>query len=131
VLLTLSCRGISLSDLVEHVNWLQGEIMCRGGLVAPIQDSARAVGNALRSLERHVQLPQKGETLEPLLRPRQMLENRQELASYRNQCVHLFVQEVEILKTSFCESLSLQIQRKADLSEFRAGTRHLRARFAA
>ena len=29
VFLTLSCRGISLSDLVEHVHWLQGEIISR------------------------------------------------------------------------------------------------------
>jgi len=97
VLLTLSCRGISLSDLVEHVHWLQGEIMCRGGLVAPMQDSARAVGNAVRALERHVQFPHKGETLEPLLRPRHLLENRHALATLRNECVHLFVQEALVI----------------------------------
>ena len=97
VLITLSCRGISLSDLVAHVHWLQGEIMCRGGLVAPMQDSARAVGNAVRALARHVQFPHTGETLEPLLRPRHFLENRHALASLRNKCVHLFVQEALVI----------------------------------
>ena len=71
--------------------------MSRGGLVTPIQDAARAVGNSVRKLERHVQFPNKGATLEPLLRPRDGLESVLALGRLRNECVHLFVQEALIV----------------------------------
>ena len=108
VLLTQSGRGISLSDLVDRVQWLQGEVMCRGGLVAPITDAARAVGSTLRLLESHVVFPHKGETLEPLLRPRDTLESQRVLAALRNQCVHLFVHEALAL----CALVSLPSESK-------------------
>ena len=108
VLLTQSGRGISLSDLVDRVQWLQGEVMCRGGLVAPITDAARAVGSTLRLLESHVVFPHKGETLEPLLRPRDALESQRVLAALRNQCVHLFVHEALAL----CALVSLPSESK-------------------
>ncbi|EKX40399.1 hypothetical protein GUITHDRAFT_142722 [Guillardia theta CCMP2712] len=57
VLLTNSCRGISLSDLVENVQWLKIEIMARGGLVAPMQEMARAVGNSVKRISNFVKIP--------------------------------------------------------------------------
>jgi len=91
VLLTHSCRGISLSDLVENVQWLKVEIMARGGLVAPMEEVARAVGNSVKRISNLVKIPKPDKTLEPLLKPRD--SHRLELSSYRNQCLHVFVEE--------------------------------------
>jgi len=95
VLLTNSCRGISLSDLVENVQWLKIEIMARGGLVAPMQEMARAVGNSVKRISNFVKIPTPEKTLEPLLKPRD--SHRLELSSYRNQCLHVFVEEALIV----------------------------------
>lgn len=95
VLLTHSCRGISFSDLVEHVQWLTQEVLTRGGLVSPMEEAAKAVSSTLKRIDKLVKYPSPNNTLEPLLRPRD--SRRLDLAYYRNQCLHIFVEEALVL----------------------------------
>jgi len=81
--------------LVEQVQWLVDEVVVRGGLVSPIGEMGRAVSSAIKRLGKMVKMSTPGKTLEPLLRPRD--SHRLDLAYYRNQCLHIFVEEAVVL----------------------------------
>ena len=118
VLLTHEARGISLSDLADHVrprplppatavrpprarrlrgrhcaqvSWLSQEVVARGGTVVPIAEAGRVVGHTLRQLRALVHFPEKGRTLEPLCRPRESALPA--LATLRNRSLGVFAAE--------------------------------------
>ena len=55
----------------------------------------RTVASAIKRLGKLVKSPGPRTTLEPLLRPRD--SHRLDLAYYRNQCLHIFVEEACVI----------------------------------
>ncbi|KAJ3274395.1 hypothetical protein HDV01_002999 [Terramyces sp. JEL0728] len=89
VLLTLRGRGVGKTELVRKVTKLQNEITVRGGQVAEsgLSGNEVIVDRAIKVLGELI--GQRYEILEPVYYP----VKRFELSYYRNQVIHLFVQE--------------------------------------
>lgn len=91
VLLTHRGRGISRRDLITKFEWLREEIKKRGGKVAtpdtPFANTGQLIDTALVVLGNLV--TKQKNVLEPILTP----SKRFELSYYRNQILHLFMNE--------------------------------------
>ncbi len=89
VLLTHHRRGISRSDLLTRMDWLAHEVRARGGQLAHFEDIEATLDHSIEALGKLIKQP-KG-LLEPVYRPR---ESRWiELGYYRNQIIHLFIND--------------------------------------
>ncbi|KAI8810428.1 acyltransferase-domain-containing protein [Cladochytrium replicatum] len=89
-LLTLRGRGVGRDELIRKVDILVAMITSKGGRVADFQGNPTSliVDRALKGLKGLV--GQRGDLLEPVYYP----VKRFELSFYRNQVIHLFIQEV-------------------------------------
>lgn len=89
VLLTIRGRGVGKAELVKKVGWLRNAIESRGGRVVEMGDMSleEVVERALVVLKDLV--GQHRDLIEPTFYP----ISRFELSFYRNQVMHLFVQE--------------------------------------
>ncbi|MCB9638440.1 MAG: 1-acyl-sn-glycerol-3-phosphate acyltransferase [Myxococcales bacterium] len=89
VMMTHERRGLSRSELIEKVDWLERAVSERGGKLTPFEDTGKIVDDAVQFLQKLLKRP-KG-TIEPLIRPRE--SRRVEMSYYRNQLMHLFLSE--------------------------------------
>ena len=89
VILTLRGRGVGRSELVRRVRWLIEAIRARGGRVVDFagMDLENVVDKALIVLKDLIGMH------DDLLEPTFYAIGRFELSFYRNQIIHLFVQE--------------------------------------
>ncbi|GAA6042860.1 hypothetical protein JCM8097_007194 [Rhodosporidiobolus ruineniae] len=89
VMLTIRGRGVGKSELVARVLWLKAAIQDRGGQVADFGEMApeEVVDRALGVLKSLIGVQK------DLIEPTYFPLNRFELSFYRNQVIHLFVEE--------------------------------------
>ncbi|GAA5851497.1 hypothetical protein JCM8547_001112 [Rhodosporidiobolus lusitaniae] len=89
VMLTIRGRGVGKSELIARVLWLKKAIEDRGGQVADFGEMSveQVVSRALDVLKDLI-----GEQTN-LVEPTYYAISRFELSFYRNQCIHLFVEE--------------------------------------
>jgi glycerol-3-phosphate O-acyltransferase len=108
VILTLRGRGVGQEELVRRVTWLRREILMKGGRVADFAGTpttvvvARAV-TALRGL-----VGVHKDLLEPVF----YAVKRFELSLFRNQVIHLFLQEAIVAAGLYATIKKGQTQRR-------------------
>jgi glycerol-3-phosphate O-acyltransferase len=93
VLLTHRGRGLSRKDLIAKFEWLRNEITKRGGKVAT-PDVAKGEENTGKLIDSAISVlgnlvGKQKNVLEPVYTP----NHRFELSLYRNQIIHLFVND--------------------------------------
>ncbi|KAJ3104187.1 hypothetical protein HDU97_009442 [Phlyctochytrium planicorne] len=95
VILTLRGRGVGRDELIRKVNWLRKTVTLKGGNVADFggKSTTWVVDRAIQVLRDLI--GQRQDLLEPVYYP----VKRFELSFYRNQVIHLFINEA-ILSTA-------------------------------
>ncbi|KAI9350608.1 acyltransferase-domain-containing protein [Zopfochytrium polystomum] len=95
VLLTLRGRGVGRDELIRKVDWLKRTVILKGGTVADFGGNSTGwvVDRAIQVLKDSI--GQRNDLLEPVYYPLK----RFELCFYRNQVIHLFINEA-ILSTA-------------------------------
>ncbi|KAJ3110248.1 hypothetical protein HDU96_006773 [Phlyctochytrium bullatum] len=95
VILTLRGRGVGYHELIRKVNWLRRTVTLKGGNVADFggKSTTWVVDRAIQVLRDLI--GQRQDLLEPVYYP----VKRFELSFYRNQVIHLFINEA-ILSTA-------------------------------
>ncbi|GAA5938602.1 hypothetical protein JCM1841_003045 [Sporobolomyces salmonicolor] len=88
-LLTMRGRGVGKTELIKRILWLKGAIETRGGRVAdfgdmPVEEVVERTLLVLKDL-----IGEKRDLIEPTYHPL----DRFQLSFYRNQVIHLFVEE--------------------------------------
>jgi glycerol-3-phosphate O-acyltransferase len=88
-------KGISQDDVVNKATWIYEEIKARGGeLSVTTPPSSTSVQSSLKYLEGFVD--RKRNIFEPLVSAKKSYKNIIMLAYYRNNMIHLFVNEAII-----------------------------------
>ncbi|KAI9105789.1 hypothetical protein DFS34DRAFT_28852 [Phlyctochytrium arcticum] len=95
VILTLRGRGVGRSEMVRKVNWLKREILQKGGRVAHFGTTPTTEIVERAVLQMKDLIGQRTDLLEPVYYPLK----RFEISLYRNQVIHLFLNEA-ILSTA-------------------------------
>lgn len=87
--------GIKEEDLLDKVVWLYKEIIARNGTTSlNVQPSQATIRNALKYLENFVDM--KKDVFSPYVKANLDYKNILMLAYYRNNLIHLFINEAYI-----------------------------------
>ena len=108
VILTLRGRGVGRSELIRRINWLRREVLIKGGKVADFGGVSTSVivDRAVQALSSLIGI--RKELLEPVF----YAVKRFELSLYRNQVIHLFIQEAIVAAAMYATIKKGQTHRR-------------------
>ncbi|KAL7746734.1 hypothetical protein RI367_007897 [Sorochytrium milnesiophthora] len=100
IILTSRGRGVSRDQLARSVDWLRTEILLKGGRVAEFGDATDVIVDRVLAILGVDLIGERKELMVPVY----YVKKRFELSFYRNQVIHLFIQE-SIVCCSFYANL--------------------------